>query len=419
VVGGGFGGLTCARALRRARGVRLELVDKRNFHLFQPLLYQVATGGLSPANIAAPLRRVLARQKNCHVVLGEVTGLDPSARTVRLADGATLPYDDLVVAAGARSHYFGNDGWEERAPSLKTLEDALEIRRRVLRAFEAAERETDPELRREWLTFVVAGGGPTGVEMAGALAEMARYTLPREFRVIDPARARVVLVEGADEVLPGYPGELPEKAGRFLERLDVEVRRGTLVSGLDVSEVTLKDGDAPGETVRARTVVWAAGVKAVSLGTILAEATGAETDRMGRVVVGPDLSVPGHENVFVIGDLAHCRDKDGDPLPGIAPVAMQQGEYVARIIRARARGKASPSRAFSYKDRGIMATVGRKMAVARIGRFHFAGFFAWLMWLLVHLLMIVTYESRILVLIQWGFNYVTFSRNARLITEGD
>ncbi len=412
IVGGGFGGLAAAQGLRKAP-VRVTLVDRRNFHLFQPLLYQVATGGLSPANIAAPLRGVLARQKNARVIMAEVTGLDAAARRLSLADGA-LDYDVLVVATGARHHYFGK-AWEELAPGLKTIEDATEIRRRILTAFETAEREAADRVGA-LLTFVVVGGGPTGVELAGAVAELARHTLHRDFRNIDPRSARILLIEGTDRVLPTYHPSLSAKAARALAKMGVTVRTHALVTDIRPGQVTLSTGaDRATEVIAAHTVLWGAGVQASPLGAALAAATGAPLDRAGRVLVGPDLTVPGHPELFVVGDLAHFAHQGGAPLPGIAPVAMQQGRYVADLIEKRIRGK--PVWPFRYKDRGSMATIGRARAVADTGWLRFDGYFGWLAWLFIHLLFIVGFENRVLVLLQWAWNYVTRGQSARLITE--
>ncbi len=411
VVGGGFGGLTLVRALRRAP-VDVTLVDRRNFHLFQPLLYQVATGGLSPANIATPLRALFKRQRNVEVLLAEATGVDVEGRRLLLDDGA-LPYDTLVVAAGGSHAYFGHDEWEPLAPGLKTLEDATEIRRRVLLAFEAAEREADPDVQRSWLSFVVVGAGPTGVELAGALAEIARHTLRDEFRRIDPSAARILLVEGADRVLTSYRPALSARALRDLARLGVEVRTSTLVTSVSERGVTLgKDGAR--EEVGARTVLWAAGVTGSPLGRALAEATGAETDRAGRVVVGPDLSLPGHPELFVVGDLALFSHQGGRPLPGVAPVAMQQGRYVARLVEARLAGASLAP--FRYRDKGSMATIGRAAAIVEVAGIGFGGYLAWLTWLFIHLLYIVQFGNRLLVLLQWAWSYLTWNRSARLIT---
>ncbi len=411
IVGGGFGGLHTALRLRRAP-VEVTLIDRRNFHLFQPLLYQVATGGLSPANIASPLRALLRRQKNTRVLLGEAIDVDVAGRRLILSDGA-VPYDTLILAAGARDAYFGHDEWERLAPGLKTIEDATEMRRRILFAFEAAERETDPARVREWLTFVIVGGGPTGVELAGAVAEIAHHTLRGNFRSIDPRTARIVVLEGADRLLLAYPPSLSAKAARSLDRLGVTVRTGTLVTDIAPDAVTVKT-KVGSERLAARTVLWAAGVQAAPLGRALTRAAGVAADRGGRVVVASDCSLPGHPEIFVIGDLAHFSDPAGKPLPGVAPVAMQQGRYVAKLIAARLGGESLAP--FAYKDRGSLATIGRNAAVADFGRLRFGGYLAWLAWLFIHLLFLVEFENRLLVLLQWGWNYFTRNRAARLIT---
>lgn len=411
IVGGGFGGLYAAQSLRRAP-VRVTLIDRRNFHLFQPLLYQVATGGLSPADIASPLRSVLRRQRNARVLQAEVTGFDTAGRRVLLGR-ESIPYDTLIVATGVSHHYFGRPDWEPLAPGLKSIEDATAIRRRVFAAFEQAEREPDPARRQQWLTFVVVGGGPTGVELAGAIGELAHHTLPRDFRLIDTRQARIHLLEAGGRILPAYDERLSRAAAAAAARLGVTVRTGTAVTEITPAGVTV--GDEPGaEIIAARTVVWAAGVQASPLGAALAAATGAELDRQGRVMVGPDLAVPGHPEILVLGDLAHARQPDGRPLPGVAPVAMQQGAYAARLIHGRLRGRASSP--FRYRDRGNMAVIGRSAAVAEIGGLRIRGLAAWLAWLFVHLIHLVEFENRLLVLVQWGWNYVTRNRSARLIT---
>jgi NADH dehydrogenase len=410
IVGGGFGGLYAAQALRRAP-VQVTLVDRRNFHLFQPLLYQVATGALSPGEIASPLRYVLKRQRNARVVLGEVVDIDVVGRRVLLSDGA-LDYDMLVVAAGATHHYFGHDDWAARAPGLKTIEDATRIRARILLAFEAAEREPDAARRHAWLTFVVVGAGPTGVELAGALGEIANDTLRHDFRAIRPSDAEIFLLEAAERVLPPYPPSLSEKAKRSLERLGVTVRLGTSVSQIDDRGVTVRVGDRE-EHIAARTVLWAAGVDASPLAALLARATGAATDRNGRLHVQPDLSLMGHPEIFAIGDMVHV-EQDGALLPGIAPVAMSEGRYVARSIAARV-ACATPA-AYRYFDKGQMATIGRSKAVADLRIVRFSGLLAWLAWLFIHLMYLVEFENRVLVLVEWALNYVTRNRGARLIT---
>lgn len=412
ILGGGFAGLHAARALRRAP-VDVTLVDRRNFHLFQPLLYQVATGGLSPANIAAPLRAVLKRQRNARVLLAEAVGLDVRRRTLLLADGE-LPYDTLIVATGASHHYFGRDEWAGLAPGLKTVEDATEIRARVLAAFEQAERAASSDEVRALLTFVIVGAGPTGVELAGALAEIARGTLAQEFRAIDPADARIVLLEGADRVLPGYPSDLSAKAEAALRRLGIEVRTGTLVTDIERGVVRVRRKELA-ESVPAHTVLWAAGVKASPFGEVIAAATAAQLDRHGRVPVQPDLTVPGHPEILVLGDLANLPGTDGQPLPGVAQVAIQQGTWAARVITARLAGRTVP--AFRYRDWGFMATIGRHAAVADLLGVRFSGFPAWLTWLFIHLMKMVGFANRVLVLVQWAWSYFTLNRSARLITN--
>lgn len=412
VVGGGFGGLYAAKALR-APDIEVVLVDRRNFHLFQPLLYQVATGGLSPADIAHPLRSVLKRRRNVKVMLAEVVDLDAKGSRVLLADGE-LAYDSLVVAAGAVNHYFGHSDWQAHAPGLKSVEEATEIRSRVLLAFEAAERESNAAVRASHLTFVVVGGGPTGVELAGALGEIANHTLKNDFRAIRPSDAKIILVEGADRLLLAYKPVLAERAARDLAALGVAVRTGTLVEAIDAVGVTLRVGDKS-ERIDARTVIWAAGVRASPLAERIAAATGVTLDRQGRVPVTTDLSVAGFPNVFVIGDMAACQGADGKPLPGVAPVAMQQGGYVARTITGRLRGETEPP--FRYRDRGSMATIGRARAIADLGFVAYGGFPAWLTWLFVHLMYLVEFENRMLVIFQWAWNYFTWNRGARLITK--
>lgn len=414
VVGGGFGGLYTVRSLAR-EPVDVILIDRRNFHTFQPLLYQVATGALSPGDIASPLRYAVKRQANTRVLMGEVVGLDPPGRRVILRDGE-VPYDTLVLAAGVVNAYFGHDGWRRLAPGLKEIEDALDIRRRVLSAFEAAEREPDLNRREAWLTFVVVGGGPTGVELAGALGELAHRTLAGEFRVVDPRRSRVVLVEGGDRILPSFSPSLSERARRSLARLGVEVRSGASVVGVDAGGVDLK-GPAATERLPARTTLWAAGVHASPLARVLHEATRCELDPMGRVRVGADLTVPGHPEIFVVGDMAHVPFQDA-PLPAVAPAAIQEARYAARLIGARVRGRPTPG-PFRYVDKGMMATIGRSAAVAERGRLRIAGVPAWLAWLFIHLLYLIEFENRVLVLIQWVNTYFRSRRGARLIIPGE
>jgi NADH dehydrogenase len=411
IIGGGFGGLSVALKLKRAP-VQVTLVDRCNYHLFQPLLYQVATGSLSPANIASPLRNIVKRQKNTRVLLAEAMHIDADKRRVIFSDGE-IEYDTLVVATGASHQYFGHDEWEEFAPGLKTVEDATHMRRRILLAFEAAERERDPAKLREWMTFVIVGAGPTGVELAGALGEIANDTLRRDFRSIDPSTARIILVEGADRALPAYPQKLSAAARRMLERLGVTVRTGALVTDIRERSVTIREGERS-EEIPTRTVLWAAGVLGSPLGRILSEEAGATLDHAGRVIVEPDLTVPGHPEIFVIGDLAHFSHQTGSPLPGVAQPAIQEGRYVARAIERRLRGqKVAP---FHYVDKGNLATVGRAAAVADIFGLQLSGLPAWLIWLFIHLLYIVEFQNRLLIALQWGWMYVTYDRSARLIT---
>lgn len=411
IVGGGFGGLECARSLNR-KPFRVTLIDRRNFHLFQPLLYQVATGGLSPANIAAPLRGVLARQKNVTVRLGEVTDILPDENAIRVS-GERIGYDELVIAAGVRHQYFGHDAWEGHAPGLKTVEDAIDIRHRVLDAFERAEIARDPGELHRLLTFVVVGAGPTGVEMAGAIAELARATLRGNFRHINPANARVLLIEAGPRVLNAYTEVSSARATRALERLGVTVWLSTAVIDVSESAVTVMRNGVK-QVVQTGAAVWAAGVQASPLGAALRDRTGATLDRAGRVMVNTDLSIPGAANIFVVGDLANYSHQTGEPLPGIAPVAMQQGRYVADRIELRyLEGDCLP---FKYHHRGSMATIGRAAAVAEIGKIRFSGYPAWLAWLFVHLIFLVEFENRVLVLVQWAWNYWTRNRAARLIT---
>ncbi len=413
IVGGGFGGLYAAKELGRVP-VDVTLIDRRNFHLFQPLLYQVATGALSPGEIASPLRYVLRAHRNTEVLLGDVKDIEVERRLVLMADGEA-GYDTLIVATGATHHYFGHDEWARMAPGLKTIEDATEIRGRLLKAFEQAERERDADRRRAWLTFVIVGAGPTGVELAGALGEIANDTLRHDFRHINPAEAQILLVEGMDRVLPPFPSELSAKAEKQLLRLGVRPKTGAMVTRIDPESVTVRIGDRE-EHIPARTVIWAAGVRASKMGRVLAERAGAPLDKVGRVIVEPDLSVPGHPEIRVIGDLAIFTHQGEKPLPGVAPVAMQQGRYIARAIAAQLRGeKPGP---FHYVDKGNLATIGRNKAVAVIAGFHISGFPAWFLWVFVHLMYLVEFENRLLVLIEWVYNYITRNRGARLITTG-
>lgn len=404
-----------ARSLKNA-AADVTLIDRRNFHLFQPLLYQVATGALSPANIAAPLRAILERQRNTRVILDNVVDFDVDNQFV-ITDRGRVPYDTLIVAAGSQTFYFGNEHWHEHAPGLKTIEDATLIRQRILYAFEAAEKETDPQKREAWLTFVVVGAGPTGCELAGAIAEIAHHTLKHEFRTIDPSDAHLILVEAGRAVLSMYPDDLIEKANESLKSRDIQVRVKTQVVdvGPEYCELLAVDGSGDRERVPTRTVIWAAGVKASPLAERLTEETNAQLMRGGRVQVERDLSIPGHPEIFVIGDMAHAVDDDGKPYPGLAPVAMQEGLFVAKQIKRKIAGKATTHK-FKYKDRGTMATIGRGSAIAQIGRWKISGFVAWMIWLFVHIMQIVQFQNRLLVLVQWSWHYLSFNRSARLIT---
>jgi NADH:quinone reductase (non-electrogenic) len=422
VVGGGFGGLQVARKLRRAP-VELTVVDRQNYTLFQPLVYQVATGALSPAEIAVPLRWIFGRQRNARVLLASVAGFDLGRGEVTLERlpndeaGRTLGYDTLVVAGGSRYSYFGHDEWQAYAPELKSLAGALDIRGRILTAFEAAEVETDLERRRSWLTFVVVGAGPTGVEMAGQIAELAQDALRRDFRSFDTRGARVLLVEAADRVLTGFPESLSRKAARSLVQLGVTPLLGHTVVDVTDTSVAMRTSDGEVERVAARTAIWAAGVTASGLAATLAGEAGLDVDGSGRVTVGPDLTLPGHPAVYAIGDMVRVQAADGTivPLPGVAPVAMQQGRYVARAIRERLRHR--EPRPFRYVDKGNLATIGRSKAVADIKRIRVAGFVAWLLWLLIHLFYLIGFQNRLLVFIRWTISFVTRGRGARLIVE--
>jgi NADH dehydrogenase len=416
ILGGGFGGLAAAQALRGAP-LQVTLLDRRNFHLFQPLLYQVATGSLSPGEIAAPLRSVLRKQKNTEVLLGEAADIDPQRNVLTLRDGAQFEYDSLIVSTGSQTSYYGNDTWRQSAPSLKTIEEATNIRQKILLAFECAERAPTAEEVRAWLTFVIVGAGATGMELAGALAEIANETLTHDFRRIKPSEAQILLVEGGPRVLTAFPEDLSEKGERLVIRLGVKVLKGVKVTDVDAEGVTIERGTAT-ERLRAKTVLWAGGVTANEFGRTLAKRTRAQTDRGGRIQVTPQLTMPNFPNIFVVGDLALANDKYGKPLPGVAQVAMQGGAYAAKAIRARIEKKPE-SPPFRYFNKGDLAVIGRAAAVANIFGMHLSGVLAWLVWLFVHLIYIVEFQSRVLVFIQWGFQYLSFSRGARLITGED
>ena len=421
VVGGGFAGLYAARNLGIDPEIRLTLVDRRNFHLFQPLLYQVATGALSPGDIAQPLRSILRKHRNTTVILGEAVDIDPDRREVILADGGPIAYDTLVVATGAHHTYFDHPDWAAIAPGLKTVEDATEIRRRILIAFEAAEREADPELRRAWMTFVIVGGGPTGVELGGALGEIAHDTLRRDFRAIRSGEARIVLVEAMDRILPPYPPDRSVSAQHQLERLGVQVRTRTRVTDLDETGVRVTGPDGAEEWIASRTVLWAAGVLTARFARTVAAATGASTDRAGRVLVGPDLTIPGHPEIFVVGDAAVEPWKPDKPTPGVAQGAIQGGSYAARVIRRRVLGR--PFEPYRYSDHGDVAVIGRLSGVTNIpwlGPFgRQGGFTAWLLWLGIHIAYLIGFSNRIVVLVRWAWTFVTHGRGTRLITGAE
>ncbi len=421
IVGGGFGGMQAAMKLRHAP-VEVTIIDRRNFHLFQPLTYQVATGALSPGEIAYPLRAIFKRCRNMRVVLAEVSGFDLQARELQLrsVDGLpappSIPYDSLIVSGGSQYSYFGHDEWSAFAHEVKSLESALAVRSQILSAFEAAEAETDPVARESWMTFVVVGGGPTGVEMAGQIGELARDTR-RDFREIDTRSCRILLVEAVDRLLTSFPRSLSDKAAKSLRRLGVTPMFSSTVVEIDRGGVTIQEADSAHTRIPARTVVWAAGVSASALAARLAEATDAELDRAGRVTVEPDLTLPGHPEVFALGDMVRVRDPSGDvvTLPGVAPVAMQQGRYAARVVRARLRSR--DIKPFHYRDKGNLATIGRAAAVADIKGLKLSGLIAWLIWLFVHLWYLVGFENRLLVFIRWFFSFATHGRGARLVTE--
>ncbi|MCA9743675.1 NAD(P)/FAD-dependent oxidoreductase [candidate division KSB1 bacterium] len=411
IVGGGFAGLYAALSLGKSN-MRVTLIDKRNFHLFQPLLYQVATGGLSPGDIASPLRAVLNRYDNITVLNEEVIDIDPVDKRV-ITHHRSLCYNAVVVAAGATHHHFGNSEFEAVAPPLKTIEHALDMRTRILRAFEQAERETDPIKRKALLTFVIVGGGPTGVELAGALTELAYNTLAKDFRNFDPMEADVVLLEGAERLLPSYPPVLSRRAAKQLWDIGATILTDTMLESIDGDRLRLKVGEMR-QVVRAQTVLWAAGVKAAPLGELLCQRVGLQPDRLGRVLVMPDLSIRGYPDFFVLGDLANFSHQNGKPLPGIAPVAMQQGRYVAKLLINRQRGKTMP--AFRYRDKGSLAVIGRNAAVADFGRLRLSGFPAWILWAVVHIRYLIEFDNKFIVLFQWAWNYFTRKRGARLIT---
>jgi NADH:ubiquinone reductase (H+-translocating) len=413
IIGGGFGGLNAAQALKSAP-VDVTLIDRRNYHLFQPLLYQVATGSLSPGEIAAPLRGVLGHQKNTRVLLGDVRDVDPVSKRVLLSDGAAFEYDSLIVAAGSQTSYYGNDVWQQWAPGLKSLEEATNIRHKILYAFEVAERLPDPAQRRAWLTFVIVGAGPTGVELAGAIGEIARQTLKNDFRSIHPQEAQIILLDGSPRLLMSFPEDLSRKAEQSLATLGVQARMGARVTQVDRDGVDFQINGSS-ERLSSKTVIWAGGVRVAPLGRILAKRTGAETDRQGRIRVGHDLTVANFPDIYIVGDLALSADKNGVPLAGVAQVAMQQGTYAAKAIVRKVQGRPQ-QKSFEYFDKGNLAVIGRAAAVANVFGVHLSGLPAWMIWAFVHLMYIVEFQSRILVFIQWALQDLTFSRGARLIT---
>jgi len=413
ILGGGFGGLVAAQSLKHA-DAQVTLIDKRNFHLFQPLLYQVATGSLSPGEIAAPLRSVLRRQKNTEVLLGEAFDLDPVQKKVFLRDGGMFPYDSLIIATGSETSYYGKDQWRDNAPSLKTVEEATAIRHKLLYAFERAERSATEAEARAWLTFVIVGAGPTGMELAGALAEIAQETLREDFRHIRPEEARIILLEGGPRVLPTYPEDLSAKAEKLVTGLGVEVRKNAFVTEIDEHGVNFKHDDSTSR-LDAKTILWTGGVKVTSFGQHVAQRTSAEVEKYGKIKVLPDLTIPNFPDIFIVGDLAHVVGKDGKPVPGVAQPAIQEGHYAAKVILARLKGEPKPA-PFHYFNKGDMAVIGRAAAVADIFGVHICGVMAWLSWLFIHLMYIVQFQSRVQVFIQWGFEYLTFSRGARIIT---
>jgi NADH dehydrogenase len=413
IIGGGFGGLSAAQRLNSSL-VDVTLIDRRNYHLFQPLLYQVATGSLSPGEIASPLRSVLSRQKNTRVWLGTIVDVDPDLKRVILADGAMVPYDSLIIAAGSETSHFGHDDWQRWAPGLKSLEEATTIRHKILYAFEAAERLSDPKERRAWLTFVIVGAGPTGVELSGAIAEIARQTLKNDFRSINPGEAQIILMDGGPRILMSFSEDLSVKAARSLANLGVQVRCGAMVKHINEEGLTI-ESEKGADSIAAKTVVWAGGINGSPLGRILASRTNAETDKGGRVKVKPDLTIPNYPDIYVIGDLASAMDEKGKPLPGLAQVAMQGGAYVAKAILRKVKGQQELP-PFQYFDKGSLAVIGRAAAVADVFGAHLSGLVAWLVWVFIHLMYLVNFQSRVLVFIQWAIQDLTFSRGARLIT---
>ncbi|BAQ66605.1 NAD(P)/FAD-dependent oxidoreductase [Geminocystis sp. NIES-3709] len=411
IVGGGFAGLYAAKELGNAP-VKVTLIDKRNFHLFQPLLYQVATGSLSPAEICSPLRLIVGRNKNTHVILDEVIDIEPELKQVIMREGI-LDYDYLIIGTGVSHHYFGNDHWENDAPGLKSIENALDIRRKIFLAFEEAEKVSSPQEKEEWLTFVIVGGGATGVELAGAIAEIAHRIIKDDFREIDTTKAKILLIEGMNRILPPYPEDLSQKAQESLEKLGVTVLTNRMVTNIEKSRVNIRHGEKE-DVIKARTILWAAGVKASSLANAIAKRTNAQTDRAGRIIVESDLSIKNHPDIFVVGDLANFSHQDNKPLPGIAPVAMAQGLYMARYVKGKIKGEVIPP--FEYKDKGSLAVIGDNHAVVDLGFLKLSGFIAWIVWVFAHIYYLIEFDSKLVVMVQWGWNYLTRGRGARLIT---
>ena len=413
IVGAGFGGLYAAKKLSKNKNIKVTVIDKRNFHLFQPLLYQVATGGLSPGDIASPIRSILKKYKNTKVLRGKVVDIEPETKTVLLMDGEKIHYDSLVIATGVRYNYFGNDEWLGISPPLKTMEDSLGIRHRIFKAFEEAERENNIEMRDQWMRFIIIGAGPTGVELAGALGELAHFTLKDDFRNYNPKDAEIILIEAADRVLPLYPEKLSYSAERSLESLGVTIRKSAYVGELKGNEVIIKNGEIK-ESIKAKTIIWAAGVKATQIGEVIKDRFNVELDDVGRVYVNEDLSINNNKDVFVIGDLALFTHQNNKPLPGVAPVAIQQGRYIAEKIIRKLEGK--PYKVFRYRDKGSLAVIGRNKAVADLGYLKINGFVAWLIWIFVHIRYLIEFDNKLLVMIQWCWHYLTMKRGARLIT---